>query len=192
MTVSIGVAEHLSPESLEDWFSRVDAALYRAKEGGRNQVCVDEGGDSDLWTSTGESPIIRLIWREAYETGHPLIDAEHRQLIDLANEAFDASFGMEKDASALEAALGRLLSHAEMHFAHEEKLLAEHGFKNFSSHQAAHQALLARARAIQADIEAGTTSTGALIEFLANKVVAQHLSGADKEFFPLFAKAAVG
>ena len=46
-------------------------------------------------------------------------------------------------------------------------------------------------RALKADIDAGTSSTGALIEFLANKVVAQHLAGADKEFFPLFAKAAV-
>ena len=191
VTVSIGVAEHHSPESLEDWFSRVDAALSRAKDGGRNQVCVDEAGDSDLWIATGESPVIRLIWREAYETGHPQIDAEHRELIDLANVAFDASFGLEKDPATLEVALERLLSHVEMHFAHEELLLAEHGFKNFSSHQAAHHALLARAREIQADIEAGTTSTGALIEFLANKVVAQHLSGADKEFFPLFAKAAV-
>jgi len=185
------VAEHLSPESLEEWFTRVDAALYRAKEGGRNQVCVEEGGDSDQWTATGESPVIRLIWRDAYETGHPLIDAEHRELVDLANVAFDASFGLDKDPSTLDAAFERLLSHVEAHFAHEEKLLAEHGFKNLSSHRAAHQALLARARAIQADIEAGTTSTGALIEFLANKVVAQHLSGADKEFFPLFAKAAV-
>ena len=191
VTVSIGVAEHQSPETLEDWFSRVDAALYRAKEGGRNQVCVDEGGDSDVWIATGDSPVIRLIWREAYESGHPLIDAEHRELIDLANVAFDASFGLEKDPSRLDAALERLLSHVEMHFTHEEKLLAEHGFKNFSSHQAAHRALLARARAIHADIEAGTSSTGALIEFLANKVVAQHLSGSDKEFFPLFAKAAV-
>ena len=154
VTVSIGVAEHQSPESLED------------------------------------SPIIRLIWRDTYEAGHPLIDAEHRELIDLANVAFDASFNLEKDPSTLDAALKRLFSHLEMHFAHEEELLATHGFKNFSSHQAAHQALLARARAIQADVEAGTTSTGALIEFLANKVVAQHLSGADKEFFPLFAKSA--
>ena len=190
VTVSIGVAEHQSPESLEDWFSRADAALYRAKEGGRNQVHVDEKGDSDLWMATGESPIIRLIWRDTYEAGHPLIDAEHRELIDLANVAFDASFNLEKDPSTLDAALKRLFSHLEMHFAHEEELLATHGFKNFSSHQAAHQALLARARAIQADVEAGTTSTGALIEFLANKVVAQHLSGADKEFFPLFAKSA--
>ncbi len=42
VTVSIGVASFPAPhvESVEDLFSRADAALYRAKERGRNTVCV--------------------------------------------------------------------------------------------------------------------------------------------------------
>lgn len=37
-TVSIGVARHLADESLDDLFKRVDEALYRAKNSGRNKV----------------------------------------------------------------------------------------------------------------------------------------------------------
>jgi two-component system cell cycle response regulator len=42
VTVSIGVSAFPSPnvESAEDLFARADAALYRAKEAGRNKVCV--------------------------------------------------------------------------------------------------------------------------------------------------------
>jgi PleD family two-component response regulator len=36
--VSIGVARHLAGESLDDLFKRVDEALYRAKNSGRNKV----------------------------------------------------------------------------------------------------------------------------------------------------------
>jgi two-component system cell cycle response regulator len=42
VTVSIGVSSFPAPhvESAEDLFARADAALYRAKKRGRNQVCV--------------------------------------------------------------------------------------------------------------------------------------------------------
>ena len=38
MTVSIGVAEHHDGETVEQLFSRVDKALYAAKNDGRNRV----------------------------------------------------------------------------------------------------------------------------------------------------------
>ena len=40
VTVSIGVAELMPGETVPTWIERVDRALYRAKENGRNQMCV--------------------------------------------------------------------------------------------------------------------------------------------------------
>jgi len=40
VTVSVGVAELMPGETVPIWIERVDRALYRAKESGRNQMCV--------------------------------------------------------------------------------------------------------------------------------------------------------
>jgi diguanylate cyclase (GGDEF)-like protein len=38
LTISLGVAEYRAGESLEDWLTRVDQAMYAAKRGGRNRT----------------------------------------------------------------------------------------------------------------------------------------------------------
>lgn len=40
LTISIGVAQYQQGETVEQWISRADSALYQAKKTGRNKVCV--------------------------------------------------------------------------------------------------------------------------------------------------------
>ncbi len=47
ITVSIGVAQIKSGESCEQWMARADAALYDAKNSGRNRVCCAENESSN-------------------------------------------------------------------------------------------------------------------------------------------------
>jgi hemerythrin len=186
VTISLGVAEHIATESAEIWFRRADKALYRAKGGGRNRVCVDQRGSSDAWATESGLSVIRLVWQEAYECGEPTIDAEHREMFALANSLFDASFRLESSPGAFRAALNKLMAHIARHFADEEALLAQHGYQDLERHRRAHAALLARAGQLEAAVAAGQTTLGDLVEFLANTVVARHLFNADQKFFPLF------
>ncbi len=69
ITVSIGIAECLPGETWEQWFQRADAALYRAKAGGRNQVQF--APESPSCGSAGEEAAARVIppgWQGRYES----------------------------------------------------------------------------------------------------------------------------
>lgn len=53
VTVSIGLTQYISGESVLELFSRTDTAMYLAKRGGRNQVVVEEP-TVELWKTTTE------------------------------------------------------------------------------------------------------------------------------------------
>ncbi len=187
VTVSAGVAEHDGDESTQDWFARLDAALYAAKESGRDRVVVDRRGSSDAWAALAGKSALHLVWQEAYECGEATIDAEHRELFVLANRAIDAS--VEGHADFL-AALGALIEHVARHFADEEAILASVRYGDLEPHRRAHEGLVRRALWLQESAKAGKGNFGAVVEFLAQDVVARHMLTMDRAFYPLFAKGA--
>ena len=190
ISISLGVAEHIGVESAEEWFHRTDAMLYDAKAAGRNRVSVDTRGNSDTWANDKGAAALGLTWLEAYECGEPSIDREHRELFDLANALIQAATDCS-GPDRIGPAFDRLLDHVARHFASEEALLESHGYARLDTHRRAHAGLLGRAHDLKAAVEAGQAKLGSVVEFLANDVVARHLFGADRDFFPLF-KARAG
>jgi diguanylate cyclase (GGDEF)-like protein/hemerythrin-like metal-binding protein len=187
ITVSAGVAEHIATESAESWFARLDAELYEAKRDGRNRVCVDRRGNSDAWSAAGATSALRLSWQESYECGEPAIDAQHRELFDLANTLIDTMSGRPAERAAVNEALMRLIAHVDRHFRDEEALLAKAGYTHLESHVRAHNHLRERALELKRAADEGKVSFGEVVDFLANEVVARHLFTADRDYFPLFA-----
>ena len=186
VTISIGVAEHDGDESPEAWFQRLDAALYEAKQTGRNRIVVARRGNSDAWAAEGGPSALHLVWQEGYECGEPTIDAEHRELFRLANGLIDAVLRTPDQPAALRSVLLELLAHVQRHFADEEAILARHLYPQLDEHRRAHAGLLRRGRAMLARLETGEANIGAIAEFLAQDVVARHMMVVDRAFFPLF------
>jgi len=186
VTISLGVAEHDGDEDSATWFKRLDEALYEAKETGRDRVVVARRGNSDAWGAGGGS-VLGLVWSEAFECGNPVIDDEHRELFRLANILIEAS--LQQDApDAIEKPLGKLLAHVQRHFADEEAILERMAYDGLPEHRRAHAGLVKRAVQMAERLKTGEAGVGAIVEFLAQDVVARHLLMVDRAFFPLFSK----
>lgn len=183
VTVSIGAAELERGESPEDWFNRADKAVYLAKAQGRNRVVCAEPDPTRLIGSSDDGEPVLLPWKSSYESGHPLIDQQHRELFRLGNQLITASLNQDTHREDFLQLADDLIEHVARHFSDEEAILAEIGYDDLEQHHRAHNGLLARARKLRDQAERGTATTRDVIQFLANNVVKQHMLTADMAFF---------
>lgn len=184
ITVSIGVAECGSGETWDDWFKRADTALYRAKSGGRNQVQIaPEMPKRDGAGENVAANFVQLSWRSAYESGSTVIDDQHRGLFADANKLLNAILsGRPTDEVA--TLIDVLLRDVVQHFQEEEAIIMAAKFPGATAHAAIHRKLVDRAAVLVGRFNSGTLAIGELFQFLAHDVVARHMLGADREFFP--------
>lgn len=138
VTVSIGVAA-LSDgiyRDAESLLHAADDALYRAKDRGRNQVQV--AFDSLRPKTPAESAsvkLVQLIWRRNYESGNPVIDAQHQTLFSNANKLLSAVLG-ERPTQEVAALVDGFIADIELHFEEEEAIFTAAGYPGAAEHAA--------------------------------------------------------
>jgi hemerythrin-like metal-binding protein len=184
ISVSIGVSQCLPEEEWPQWLDRADAALYRAKRNGRNQVqFAPETPLPEENFVRRPTHLVHLSWHEAYACGHDTIDHEHRLLFSMANGLLNAIF-LGKSGEEISEIIGLLTVEVAAHFRDEEVILADIGYPGATEHAQLHKALLTKARRLANAFDEGTTEVGSIFQFLAYDVIATHMLKADREFFP--------
>jgi len=169
LTASFGVAELRPAEDVEDWFKRVDQALYRAKNNGRNRV-VGFGATEALPVAS-----VRIEWRSEWSSGNRVIDDEHRVLLELSNSLLDLSLSDGNGADWMPG--------MEAHFSDEEKILTDLGYPGVVSHSHLHRDLVQKSLELAGRVKTGDCSATQLFDFLINQVVVGHMVKADSVFF---------
>lgn len=184
VTISVGLAECQQGESWDEWFKRADEALYRAKHEGRNRVCFSP--NLPVPGEVGEKMagnFVRLVWRGAYESGHEVIDLQHKALFSDANELLAAILS-GKPADEVGSMADNLMRTVIAHFSDEEGFVAATDFQKMAEHSAEHRKLAKQAEFLVQTFHEGKLEVGELFRFLTYDLIAKHILGADREFFP--------
>jgi hemerythrin len=106
-----------------------------------------------------------ITWTSALETGHALIDSQHKELIDKVNKLLEAC--IQGQAADKIAPLVEFLSdYTKKHFADEEALQQKSNYPDFANHRTFHAAFLKTV----ADLSAELKQTG-LTPTLTNKII---------------------
>jgi hemerythrin len=93
-----------------------------------------------------------ITWHEMYSTGHPELDAEHKQLIDQLNQLETAlKEGAARDQ--IPRLLKFLADYAVKHFQHEESCMAQYRCPSALENKKAHAAFISKFSKIQKEIQ---------------------------------------
>ena len=78
-----------------------------------------------------------IAWKNYYTVNNPLLDAEHKQIIENVNELYVAMNG-PMDSVAKKRVLERLVQYTQTHFDHEEKIMQDVDYPDLAAHKALH------------------------------------------------------
>ena len=79
-----------------------------------------------------------ITWTPKFNTGIEKIDAQHKQLVNIINELYDARHS-QNSQEVVNEILSKLTDYAEYHFDYEEKLINQLNSSMLEDHKAKHQ-----------------------------------------------------
>lgn len=179
VTASFGVAEYFPDEYAGSWFKRVDNALYRSKEKGRNQITASDALNGE------ESVQYQVKWLEEWNSGNDQIDMDHKELLQMGNNLVEDSYALNNLEDAV-ARYNELLDRIEAHARREEIILENAGYDGVEAHKASHQALLEKARIHGEQLIENKIDTQFLFVFIMKEVIIGHLVKEDAQYFNSF------
>ena len=178
VTASFGIAERATGEEFADWYKAADDALYQAKKTRRNCTVCHGALRSSI------TPL-RLQWVPEWNSGHPEIDAQHRLLIEMANEYFNVALNpLAKSAGAV-SLLTNLLRELATHFDFEERILEQIGYPRVKEHRRIHHEMLRKAATLNESYQSGEVKLSSFVSFLVDDVVIGHMLQEDQLYYTL-------
>ncbi len=122
-----------------------------------------------------------FVWKPSYELNIPEIDQQHRRLVGLINELYDA-MKEARGQEVLDYILGELQTYIQEHFATEERAMQVYGYPGYEEHVVEHRKLGAQVEELnQLRQHGGAISTQKLMGFLCDWL-REHLSETDRQF----------
>ena len=99
-----------------------------------------KGATDARWGERKDERGVFIPWDDGYSVGIPLIDAQHRELLLLANDLYDACReGSSAATDGFRIAVGAVAGYVKKHFSSEEKIMERIGYPLIEEHRAEHR-----------------------------------------------------
>lgn len=128
-----------------------------------------------------------IAWDDTLETGHPGIDADHKELAALFNLLGDAAESGNAKAACAKL-LDDIIGHAKTHFELEQRLMARHRYPKTEQHVAEHAMLISQALDYKRNFDVGSAASRSKLMRFAEVWMAFHILFSDKDLAAFLAR----
>lgn len=84
-----------------------------------------------------------IDWLPTYSVGHPKIDEQHKEIVNMVNRLHESILQNKVDEEVA-SVLKELISYTQYHFDEEENVMYELGYPHLKDHMRVHQELINR------------------------------------------------
>ena len=129
-----------------------------------------------------------MVWDQSFSVGHPLIDDQHREFLNIMNtmECLSCTGADLYNQSLRLTILKGLLELTEKHFRLENRLMHEYGYADAYQHWRGHKNFDMSIYAIYREIQAGKTISDLSIYLTLRDKFRKHILKEDKHLFQSF------
>jgi hemerythrin len=124
-----------------------------------------------------------ITWETKYATGIPLIDAQHKELVNLTNYLFLACLtGREATKAVFKDTMHRMVDYVRFHFSAELELLKRVNYPGYEEHKKEHDTLVKTIFEAAKDFDDGKRFTPNSFVHVLKDWVFGHIALSDKQY----------
>ena len=125
----------------------------------------------------------RIIWNDNFTVGIKLIDDQHKELLSMTNELYDACLkGGDEAVTCFKKTIRMMVNHTKEVFTHEEELFEKTAYPEAAPHKAEHRDFIKNILEHEKKFQAGVRfAPNSFVRFLM-EWISSHIAVNDKNF----------
>ncbi|MDR1324806.1 MAG: bacteriohemerythrin [Treponema sp.] len=124
-----------------------------------------------------------VVWSKSYETGIPLIDNQHKKLVALTNQLYDACLaGRDTATEFFLRAVHEFVDYAKEHFSAEEELMKQSAYSHLAEHKAKHDEFVKKLLNETQEMKAGNPMVPLIFLHYLRSWILSHIAIDDMDF----------
>ncbi|MDH4199480.1 MAG: bacteriohemerythrin [Spirochaetia bacterium] len=127
-----------------------------------------------------------ITWTNELALGIDEIDEQHKVLVEILNDVYEAVNSGTKDEKRLKKIVDGMLRYVNFHFVTEEMKMIKTNYGDYKTHKAQHDSFVEKAMEFQAAFREGSqTLPEEMMSFLKDWLI-NHIQGTDRQYVPYF------